>query len=161
MLAFMEENRLDIAACGMEVLDEGTGRLIWNRAPEAPLLLTCPEDFSAQFPQYYQFMRSLWGKLFSGRVARHIYTVGTQPGDWRSIRYGSDTLWAFSALRRAERVGISPEILHHYYLSPSSVSYQYDARRFDSDVYRYDDAMDFLAAYGPVSERNRLFLAGM
>ena len=155
----MEENRLDIAVCGSAILDAATGNPLGRRAVTEPLLLTRPEDFSGLFPAYHQFMRTAWGKLFSGRAARHIYTAETTPQKLRGLPYGSDTVMAFSALRHAERVGLSPDVLHRYYISPKSVSYQYNARRFDSDTCLYDDAMDFLAAFGPVSDQNREFLA--
>lgn len=159
MLPFAEDNDLDIAVCGSDMIDVSTGKLIFQRCVQNMMLLTRSEDFSEQYAVYHQFMRTVWGKIYSGRVARNMARPSTMPIEWSGVSYGIDTLNTFSAVRQARRIGLYPKTLHRYFIHPSSVSYQYTPRRFDSDVYLYDDAVDFLSAYGPISEKNKDFLA--
>ena len=55
-------------------------------------------------------------------------------------------------------MGVDSSVLHHYRVHGGSVSYQYDPRRFQSDIYLYNDAIDFLKPYGPISVQNQTFL---
>ena len=159
LLPFMEENRLDIGVCGSDFVDAQTGRITGQRTLRQPLLLTRPEDFTELFPIYHQFMRTQWAKVFSGRVAREMYTVLNRPKELAELCYGSDTIYTFSALRHAKRVGIFPETLHRYYVSATSGSSAYIPGRPVSDVIRFQDAIAYLSASGPVSEKNRLFIS--
>lgn len=157
-LAFLQTHQLDVAVCGSAFIDASSGQLSGNRVLPSELLLLNPADFAEMFPVYHQFMRTLWGKLYTGEAARHMNTIQTMPEVIKSLPYGGDTLSVFSVLRHVGRVGISPQVLHRYYVSQKSSSYQYDPKRFFSDVYLYNDAIDFLTAFGPVSARNRNFL---
>lgn len=158
MIPFMRKNNLDIAACGNYFVDAASDTVIGKRVLPEDLILNCHEAFTGYFDIYHQFFRTMWGKVYSGRVARHIPTYGTWPKAWEGMMYGTDTLMAFSALRHSGRAGIYPEALHNYYISNKSISHKWDSRRVFSDQYLYDDAENFLRAYGNISPQNREFL---
>ena len=64
-----------------------------------------------------------------------------------------------NAFYNANRVGILSESLHKYYVSPKSVSYQFDKNRTKSDRVLFDAACDFLISKcGAVSDENLNFL---
>ncbi|MCM1054183.1 MAG: hypothetical protein NC394_01565 [Bacteroides sp.] len=74
------------------------------------------------------------------------------------VAYGIDTLFCFSWLRKANKIYIDNSVLHHYRIHAKSSSHQYDPRQSYSDLYLFNDALDFLAPYGPISENNLFFL---
>lgn len=158
MLGFLKLHQLDVAVCGSSFIQAADGRLLLERVLPGELFLLSPSDFLKLFPVYHQFMRTLWGKLYTGKAAKNVYTIQTKPEAIRRLTYGDDTLSVFSILRHVRRVGIAPRVLHRYYVSQKSSSYKYNPSRFDSDVYLYNDAIDFLSAYGPISPQNRNFL---
>ena len=158
LLPFMEENQLDIAVCGSMHIDAVSGKMLSVRAPERVQLFLSPADLANGFAMYHVYMRTMWGKIFTGKVAKQMYTQETSPEHIKNLPYGKDTINTFSALRHAKRVGIHHKVLHRYYVSRKSVSYQWKPTRIQSDRILYDDAIDFLSSFGPVSARNRLFL---
>lgn len=140
MLPFMQGNQLDIAACGIKMIDQRTSKFTYRQFSE-DIVLT-HSTFAKYFPSYHAFMRTTWGKLYTGRVTQHMYTLLTLPAD---ILYGGDTLTVFSGLRYARKIGICSKVLHQYFISPKSLSCQYDSRRFTSDVYLYNSDNDYEA----------------
>lgn len=151
LVAFTEENSLDIACTGsvMHFMDNGTQSL---RKTDRRRIIAS-SGFADNFPWYHVFFRAIWGKLI-----RMDWMWTLPEADFPDLIYGADTLWCFQLLRGANRIGIDNSVLHHYRIHKKSVSYQYDPRRFKSDVFLYNDAVDFLAAYGPISRQNRDFL---
>ncbi|MEL7656458.1 MAG: glycosyltransferase family 2 protein [Bacillota bacterium] len=151
MLAFMHENNLEIAACGNDFIDTQTNKLKGVRKLDQDLLLE-GSGFSENFPHYHQFMRTVWGKVFSLSVLR-MDKINAK------ITYGGDTLLVLEAFRRAGRVGILAESLHKYYVFPKSVSFKLDDRRIASDQILFESAHDYLISKcGTVSEESLNFL---
>ena len=153
ILLFMQEYHLEIAACGSDFIDTGTGNIQLRRKVAQNLILE-GEGFNKFFPIYHAFMRTLWGKVYTFSTLRKpsykSYTVGY---------YGTDTLLTLKNFYNASRVGILAESLHKYYLSPKSVSYQFDSNRIVSDQILFDAARDYLIyKCGRVSPRNLSFL---
>lgn len=114
-------------------------------------------QFPMGFPLYHALFRTTWGKLFRSE----LYMTTSVPAEKLAAlgsAYGGDTLAAFTYLRKAKQICIDASVLHHYRIHKSSTSYQYDPKRFEADVFLYNDAIDFLSAYGPVSAENRDFL---
>lgn len=154
MLDFVQANQLDIAACGNDFIDANTGNLLGVRK-EASNLIIEQANFDRCFPQYYQYMRTVWGKLFSASILLQGNFV---PDDQMSF-YGIDTLFSMEAFRQAKRIGILAESLHQYYMSPQSVSYHFDTKRFRSDQVLFDRANQYLnSKCGHVSTQNTCFL---
>jgi len=151
MLAFAEKNRLDIACTGTMMHIMATGAQS-ARKIDQPMILS-RELFAQALPWYHVFFRPVWGKLIRMECLKAVPLKAVP-----ALPYGTDTLWCFQLLRRANRIGIDSSALHHYRIFNKSVSYQYDPMRFQSDVYLYNDAIDFLKDFGPVSIQNRNFL---
>ena len=153
MLFFIEENNLDIAACGSDFIDSHSGKFLGVRKLEGDLLLE-NKDFGESFPKYHQFMRTVWGKMFSIKVLKKCNFKST-----KSISYGGDTWFNIEVFKDAQRIGILAESLHKYYVSSKSVSYQFDNNRIRSDQILFDATYDFLVSkIGQVSDENMEFL---
>lgn len=151
LLEFAERNRLDIACTGTLFHYEATGAT-GARAVSQPMILE-QQHYAIAFPQYHVFFRTVWGKLI-----RFSYM---QEEIQKVVQYGSDTLYAFHWLKQANRMGIDSSILHHYRVHKQSISYQYSPERFQADVDLYEDAVNFLKLYGPISAQNQQFLYGV
>jgi glycosyltransferase involved in cell wall biosynthesis len=154
LLAFMEGNCLDIAVCGNDFIDANTNALRGVRKLNEDLILAAPDDYNKHFPQYHQFMRTAWAKLYAFSALRDF--------DYEKlnrVNYGWDTCFVMEAFCRAKRVGILAQSLHKYYVSPQSMSYKLDVKRIISDRILFDVACDFLNnKAGKISKENSDFL---
>ncbi len=154
MLAFMLDNRLEIAACGNYFLNAKTDEIAGERVLQDNLILEASSQFSEYFPLYHQFTRTIWGKLYAISVLKKI--------NWEKISismYGADTLFCLENFSHASLIGILGKSLHKYYISPKSVSYQMDNIRIKSDVILHETACSFLTGKcGYISSRNMDFL---
>lgn len=151
LLTFIDENRLDIACTGTVMHIEDTGGQSFRKVDQ-PLVLP-REMFAEALPWYHVFFRTIWGKL----IRMDCLRAGLS-GPVPEVVYGADTCYCFRFLQHAGRIGIDHSVLHHYRIHKSSASFVYDPRRFESDVYLYHDAVNFLSSFGPVSRQNRNFL---
>lgn len=151
MLSFVEENRLDVGCTGTLMHVEGTNGQHLRSLPR-PMIWECAQ-FPAGYRWYHQFFRTRWNKLI-----RMEYVHQTYGKDIPTYGYGGDTIVCFRILRYAQRIGVDSSVLHHYRIHSSSQSYRYAPERFDADIYCYQDAVDFLSAFGPISGQNRLFI---
>lgn len=151
LLTIAKENNLDIVCTGniFHFLSTGKQGL---RHIEKQLLIT-RSQFSTILPIYYQFFRTSWGKLVRMDIFQKV-----MPEAVPTMVYGGDTADSFQLLRHSNRIEIDTSILYHYRAHPKSVSHQYNPKRFETDVYLYNDVIDFLSSFGPVSIRNRNFL---
>lgn len=138
LLAFMKTNNLEIVACGNDFIDVKTGEITGKRVLSSNLLLEGPQ-FAEYFPLYHQFMRTMWGKLYSIPIIKKF-----NPQNAPALTYGWDTLFALENFRNASRVGILARSLHKYYVSSQSMSYQFEAKRISSDRILYDATRNFL-----------------
>lgn len=153
MLTFMQENRLDIAACGNDFVDSLTGK-ITNIRKLSSNLIVAGQGFSYYFPLYHQFMRTMWAKAYRASVLQR-FDFSHAP----ALQYGWDTLFAVENFQNASRVGILSESLHQYYLSKHSLSYQYDTNRLRSPEILYHAMEHFLQEKcSQISPRNQDFL---
>lgn len=113
-------------------------------------------QYAEAFPYYHVFFRPIWAKLIRISILLKAHRILEQQDI--EIIYGLDTLTAFACLRNAERMCVDDSVLHHYRIHRNSVSYRYDPRRFEADVYLYNDAINFLLPFGPISAQNRNFI---
>ena len=157
MLDFMQENDLDVACCGNDFLDTAQGnRLVSQRLLHATLIME-GQQFAELFPYYHRFMRTCWGKLYKGKSLRNYITRHEDCPNY-PVAYGGDTFNTMRVFQNARRVGILPRSLHKYYMSPKSTSYTMHPQRIQCDQILHEAAMDYLNAFGPISQRNRNFL---
>jgi len=153
MLKFIMENNIEVAACGNDFLDANTGKLQGVRSLHDSLIIE-KEGFGTHFSTYHQFMRTSWGKLFAVSVLHKFDTSKKYV-----FKYGGDTLFTTEHFRNASRVGIIPQSLHKYYVSPASVSYKWDKERIESDRILHDRMIEFLnEKVGFISPQNKEFL---
>lgn len=148
-----EKKQLDIVCTGSYFVNE-QGKYIGERSIQNTLILT-PGQYAVAYPYYHAFFRVGWGKLIStilwkkGCYEKPPKEIGT---------YGCDTLFSFLLLRGAKGIGIDNTVLHNYTVRNSSLSYNYELSRYNSDIILYNDALNFLKPYGPISDRNLKFL---
>lgn len=150
LLSFAEKNNLDIACTGTAFHDKGD-EISSKRSINQQFIIN-KSQFGLYYPNYHAFFRTYWGKLVKMKLAR------TDPFQGRHISYGRDTICCFYWLRKAAVIGIDASVLYHYRVHLQSSSYQYNSSRFDADIILYQDALDFLKPYGPLSSRNREFI---
>lgn len=151
LVTLAREEQLDIVhtGCVMHIMATGKQSL---RQINQPLIFS-KNQFPEAFPICYRFLRTTWGKLVRMDIFESV-----RPDSVPDMPYGGDTAHSFQLLRHSSRIGFDSSVLYHYRMHSKSTSYQYNCKRFETDVYLYHDAMDFLAAYGPISYRNRIFL---
>lgn len=154
MLPFAEENRLDIASCGYDMIDGASGRLLRRRVAPEHILLS-GTAFAERFVDYRSFTMVLWGKVYSIPFLQRVLKKGLFRGDFRMY---SDAAGVQKLFRMSERAGIYGESLHQYYQYPRSTSHL--NLRENIACYRdyYFSIRDFLEHYGPISRRNEDFL---
>jgi len=157
MLAFIQENSLDLAACGFTAIDEETKRIIGHRQLFEDMILTTTR-FCEHFCKYHTFMRNVCAKLFSLKLLSEctFETIGSMPS------YGGDTIFATEAFGIAKRAGILGKTLHNVYYLTSSISCKWEPNRADSTYIRDDFTRGFLIKKcGSISEKNENFLHGV
>lgn len=148
-----ESEHLDMTSTGCAFHQMSDGATEYRKVEQK--LLLDRRLFPAYLPNYHFFLRTNWGILFRAEV---FYRAHMEKFLAEKLPYGTDTLASLSVLREAERLGIDDSALYHYRIHSGSQSYRYNPRRFFADIYLYNDAIDFLSAFGPISERNRTFL---
>lgn len=152
MVELIESEQADIVATGSYFHFE-QNQSICLRSIEKRMSIES-FDFAQYYPQYHQIFRTTWAKLYKTEI---YYNASLKTNNVK-LSYGSDTLTTFLALRQAKKICIDNSALHHYRVHKNSVSYKYEIDRFDSDVYLYEDAKDFLLGYGDISEYNNFFI---
>ena len=151
LLSFAIQNNLDIACTGSRFHYEAFQSEGERKLPK-PLILDRTQ-YHLAYPLYHAFFRTIWGKVIRTDITKECISL---PLD--KVSYGPDTILAFHWLRKARRMGVDSSALHHYRVYNTSASYNYNSLRVQSDVYLYNDAMDFLKPYGPISVQNQTFL---
>ena len=155
MINFVNENNLDIAACGIDYIDSASGQFMYVRALNQNLILDSPKDYNDYFTKYHGFMRSTWCKLYKIAII-HKQNSSRQHGE---LLYGGDTTHTIEHFRNASRIGILAKSLHKYYVSLKTFSYKLDNTRIESDRILDDVARDFLdEKCGIISKENNDFL---
>ena len=155
MVSLAEHNCLDIVCTGTTSHLEGQENTPLGYRSLSQQLMIEKAQYAAYFPNYHAFFRTTWGKL----IRRNIFMeANLSILDREKFPYGSDTLSAFAWLRQAKRICIDNSVLHHYLIRNKSISRIYHPARFKSDTFLYQDAVDFLLQYGPVSKQNLHFL---
>lgn len=151
LVSLAESQNLDIVCTGSVTHNMVSGN-DGIRAVERTMILS-RKEFPEYFPWYHVFFRPHWGKL-----SRIEYIRAEQKISYPELSYGLDTVICLRRLQLVQRIGISNSVLYHYRIYPKSLSYQYFPDRFRTDVYLYNDAIDLLSGFGPVSAQNLNFI---
>lgn len=156
VLQFMDENDLDVAACGT-VFEDENGNYISSVVKGRNIVLRTPQDYDINFSCAHWNMRQVWGKIYSGTVAKYRYEM--ELPEWFPKAYGGDTINVMETLKPSKGFGVLAKALHHYQSSKKSVSYRWLEGREESDEILDTCTRDFLIAKaGRISEKNRNFL---
>lgn len=156
MLHFVEENDLELAACGTTFLDAESGIFLGGRVLPADVVIKKPDMLDAMFPVIYWNLRQSWGKLYSAKAAEARFEV-TVP-DWFP-GYGGDTVNVLESVKAAGSIGVRGKSLHNYSLSLKSYSYRWNPSRTGDDILLYEKGKEFLMeTCGRISERNQKYL---
>lgn len=157
-LKFMDEESLDIVACGNDFIDAQSLRKIGERKAPYKIILHDGKSYNDLFTVCHQFMRTIWGKLYKVPLF-HNFDYCSENWDYYKVVYGGDTIFFMKAASYAKRIGILDESLHKYYASQKSSSYNWNTLRPEADRTLYNHAIDFLNAKACfVSDKNKDFL---
>ncbi|MCL2619369.1 MAG: glycosyltransferase [Defluviitaleaceae bacterium] len=142
-LAFLEENKCDIVACGNDRVSAETGVSMDGGWAISDSIVIEGDDFANKFSVYLPFMYTIWGKLYSAPVLKRAKIA-----DWHksisSLAYGRDTSFALHVFGHANKVGVLGGSHHKYYISPSSVIHQFSKGRVASDRQIFDSYKKYL-----------------
>lgn len=117
MVAFMKKKNLDMVASGSTFIDADTMEIRGIRGLQGNVILE-GDLFEKRFPDYYQIMRTHWGKLYKIDVIKKMNL-----SNFTIVPYGADTLFVREAILKADRVGILEEPLYKYYIYPEQRVY--------------------------------------
>ena len=153
MVKTAQETNSDVIATGSFMHFEANGHIDKRKLNER--LVLEKRQYDQFFSNYHVFFRAGWAKLIKSDIIKNTPLLSSEN---IGFTYGLDTMQTFQWLKRANKICIDNSILHHYRIHQKSVSHQYDPRQSYSDLYLFNDALDFLSPYGPISENNLLFL---
>lgn len=126
MFTYMTRNTLDMVASAGVFIDANTMKTVGVRGTQTDFVLE-GDLFDKRFPEYYQIMRTHWGKLYSLDVIKKMNL-----SNLKITTYGGDTLFVREALLKSKRVGILSEPLYKYYLYPDIRGYNLEKGRIDA-----------------------------
>jgi glycosyltransferase involved in cell wall biosynthesis len=152
-IKYQNEFGLDIVACGSDFIDAESKKKIGERNVGENIAIE-GKDFGVKFPQYYQYLRTIWGKL----IKISSWSAEKFTGD-EIPEYGGDTVYMLNAFYNSQKVGILSGILHKYYVSNNSNSYLFKESRLTADAFLYNAANNFLnKKVGYLSHENQVFI---
>lgn len=156
MLRLAVDNNADIVSTGSFMHDVATGEVTERKISQRFMLYS--GQYAERFTAYHVFFRTVWAKLIRRDTYFSAKTMDADEFKNLNLKYGNDTLNAFAYLRNSKRAFIDNSMLHHYRIHQKSVSHNYDPRQSFSDLYLFNDAVNFLFEFGPVSQKNMDFL---
>lgn len=152
LVRIAEAGDFDITVTGFYYYDEFTSTVTERCAPER--LCVERKQFAEYYRYYHAFFRTVWGKIIKTDIVR----ATTHAERTSDMTYGGDTLNMFIWLRKAKSLCIDNSAMYHYIKHKSSASTTYDSDKVYCNVVLYNDAVDFLSGFGPISSENRDFL---
>ena len=156
MLHFMEDNDLEMAACGTAFVDGKTGSFLYERILPQDVVIKTAESLEVMFPYIYWNFRQGWGKLYSAKAAGARFEICLP--EWFPT-YGGDTINVLESAKAVERIGVKRKVLHNYSVSVKSYSYRWNPKRTGDDILLYEKGREFLMkTCGRISERNQKYL---
>lgn len=156
MVKLAQDHNADIVSTGSYMHIDGTDEIFERKLQHC--LVMGNEQYAEWLPYYHVFFRTVWAKLIRRDMYLNSKILTRDELISLGIQYGSDTLNSFVYLRNSKKVVVDNSILHHYRVHQKSVSHKYDKRQSFSDLYLYNDMLDFLKPYGPISDQNQDFL---
>lgn len=153
MVNHIEQDKLDMVCGSSRFLDAESNTELSVRSIEKNIILE-GELFGDLFNQYYQIMRTHWGKLIKLSVLNDMNL-----SNLNVVPYGADTLFIREALLRCKRVGIIKDVIYNYYLYNEERDYNSDKKRIIAPQILFDrDSSYLMQKCGEVSKANTNFL---
>lgn len=170
-VAFAESRRLDIAACGTEIIQKEDvtardGVLLSRREVKEDLMIE-GVDFTRLFPVYKPFFNEMWGKLYRTELFGPSYGRKYAKRHFFG-RFLPDTLFTVDNLSRSERIGLLSGTSHKFYqyrrrrannatslANSSTVNRKYSlfhGRHLLSVYSTHETVMSFLRSRGEITE---------
>lgn len=160
MLSFVKKYNLDIAACGTRFINATNNMVIENRCLSENRVLLQKDDYNQYFPEIHWNLRQVWGKVYTAQAAKARYEM--EFPDWYPRAYGGDTINVYECVKASQAIGVYAKILHSYYMSPKSVSYQWIDGREDVEEILFQKSIELLREKcGEVSINNLNFLCAV
>ncbi|WP_295764259.1 glycosyltransferase family 2 protein [uncultured Oscillibacter sp.] len=156
MTRFAQENALDIAMCGYDMIDGVTGRTIKCRALEKNLVLS-GKDFADKFIEYRGFTNAGWGRLYALSFFKTFSRKNQNVSKSDYSPYG-DSAYQLCLLENAERAGVYRKAMYRYYQYPHSLIRQDLKENLKGYAGYIVAARQYLEHYGPISKGNEDFL---
>ncbi|MCL2575623.1 MAG: glycosyltransferase [Defluviitaleaceae bacterium] len=150
---FMKENELDIVACGNERISAKTGMVEDGGWFLDNTMILNGEGFVEHFPEYLNFMRTIWGKMYSVSLLKEL-NFSDIVKKATNTHYGADTIFTLDAFRQARRVGILAGTHHKYFVYPTSVMRTYEDRYFASEIKIFEAFLEYLQLSNAVTPKN-------
>lgn len=151
LVSYAEINELDMASCSVLTFDDIKNIKVLRKS-EQPYKYDISQNdkfFAMTFP----FLRTIWGKIIRMNVLRQAdystYRIN-------AIDYVSeDTAFALANYEKCKRIGVIPEYLLYYRITPGSVSSSYNKKMVDNSINIYYQAKQIMKNIGDNSETTK------
>jgi glycosyltransferase involved in cell wall biosynthesis len=142
MLNFCHSHNLEFASCGNETIRESDGMVIDRWKVSEDLIITNGKDYDLYFEDYSKLISTLWSLFIKFSVLRKAnLNIVTQ-----SLIDFCDTAISFFLLKHSNNLGISPKILHRYYIHEHNMSRTFHIDLFERRLIGSQAAYDFLGS---------------
>ncbi len=153
MYYYAIENKLDIVASGCYFINDKNEVLKVRQINKSVIMKK--KELLDKIPEYYQFFRTLWGKLFSSRLWNGLVEL---PPSKEFGDYGGDTRNCFFLINRSTNVGVINIIPYYYSVAQNAESHNCKEGRLKSDGFLFDYVKDVLEENEALTEYNYLCL---
>ena len=140
LLAFLQNNHLDFAITGTKLYRELDGSESILRKVDVPVCMTL-SDFANMYPRYWVYPSTHWASLYPMKYINETNIAEILDHEYA---YGGDTMMMLSVIEHSSRIGIDNSAMYHYRIRKSSVSYEYNPKRFEANLAYCDQIRSFL-----------------
>jgi glycosyltransferase involved in cell wall biosynthesis len=155
---FAKNNGLDIAACGIDIIDDSTGNKISERLVSADMVIA-REQFAEKFTSWRRFFIERWGKIYHMRVLAEWFEPVINGNRRNSMIDFEDTL---GIVGRANKIGVMCDCLFRYHRSRQSYTESFRAEQIPAVLEQHAGVIrEFLLSYGSISKVNEDYIAAI
>lgn len=155
LLDFAEVNHCDVTAGAYEFVSLGGEAIEKNGYPKE-VVFNC-RNMSEAIPFVYGNFRTIWGKLYRANIIRS-FSESRIPKIEEYGGYGGDTLFVFNLLYEADTIGIIPDSVYRYTISPTGGTHTLAEGRLKSDSLLFYFVKSFLEEKSVYDEKAARFL---
>jgi glycosyltransferase involved in cell wall biosynthesis len=157
ILEFADNNSLDIASCGISIIDDETGGEIGQRLLDSDLIID-KDEYAAKFIYFRRFFMESWGKIYKLNLLKEWYKPVAQGVRRCALVDFEDTLDKVGCSRR---IGILAEPLFKYYRSKHTYTGSFKPARLFVLPEHVAIIRRWLLQYGELSVENEDYLAAI